>query len=60
MLQSKNATPRSHKLAFGNLLTTGLLLLGSTLAWSATKPETIDATAMGTSTQLGSQFGVVS
>jgi len=58
MLQSKNAAPRSHKLAFGSLLITGLLIVGSTLALSADKPETIEATAMGTSTQMGSEFGV--
>ena len=58
MLQSKNAAPRSHKLAFRCLLITGLLIVGSTLALSANKPETIEATAMGTSTQMGSEFGI--
>jgi hypothetical protein len=37
---------------------TGLVIAGSTLALAANKPETIEATAMGTSTQMGSEFGV--
>src|ERR1700732_1864524 len=53
MSQIKNSAPRSHKLALGSLV-----IGGSTLALSANKPETIEATAMGTSTQLGSEFGV--
>jgi hypothetical protein len=58
MSQIKNSTPRSHKLALGSLLITGLLIAGSTLALAANKPETIEATAMGTSTQMGSEFGL--
>src|SRR5436853_89218 len=58
MLQTKNAAPKSHNLALASLLITGLLIVGSTLSFSANKPETIDATAMGTSTQMGSQFGI--
>ena len=58
MLQTKNAVPTSHKLALATLLITGLLLAGSTLAFGANKAETIDATAMGTSTQLGSDFSI--
>ena len=58
MLQKKNAVPRTLKLALGSLLITGLLIVGSTLAFSANKTETIDATAMGTSTQMGSQFSI--
>lgn len=58
MLQKKNAVPRTLKLALGSLLITGLLIVGSTLAFSANKTETIEATAMGTSTQVGSQFSV--
>jgi hypothetical protein len=58
MLQTKNAVPKSHKLALATLLITGLLLAGSTLAFGANKAETIDATAMGTSTQLGSDFSI--
>ena len=58
MSQIKNSAPRSHKLALGSLLIAGLVIVGSTLALAANKPETIEATAMGTSTQMGSEFGV--
>jgi hypothetical protein len=58
MSQIKNSAPRSHKLALGSLLITGLVIVGSTLALAANKPETIEATAMGTSTQMGSEFGL--
>ena len=58
MSQIKNSAPRSHKLALGSLLITLLVIVGSTLALAANKPETIEATAMGTSTQMGSEFGV--
>ena len=58
MSQVKNSAPRSHKLALGSLLITLLVIVGSTLALAANKPETIEATAMGTSTQMGSEFGL--
>src|ERR1700682_522574 len=58
MSQIKNSAPRSHKLALGSLLITGLVSVGSTLALAANKPETVEATAMGTSTQMGSEFGI--
>ena len=58
MLQSKNAAPRSHKFALGSLLITSLLIAGSTPGFSANKSETIEASAMGTGTQLGAQFGI--
>src|ERR1700676_3593912 len=58
MSQIKNSAPRRHKLALGSLLITGLVIVGSTLALAANKPETIEATAMGTSTQMGSEFGI--
>src|SRR5712692_7507145 len=58
MLQNKNAVQRTLKLTLGSLLITGLLIAGSTPGFSANKSETIDATAMGTSTQMGSQFGI--
>jgi len=58
MLQTKNAVPKRHKLALLSLVITGLLIAGSTRGFSANKSETIDATAMGTSTQVGSQFGI--
>jgi hypothetical protein len=58
MLQTKNAVSRGQKLALASLVITGLLILGSTLSFAANKAETIDATAMGTSTQMGSQFSI--
>jgi hypothetical protein len=58
MLQTKNAVSRGQKLALASLLITGLLTLGSTLSVAANKAETIGATAMGTSTQMGSQFSI--
>ena len=58
MLHNKNAAPTTLKLTLGSLLITGLLIAGSTLGFSANKSETIEATAMGTSTQMGSQFSI--
>jgi hypothetical protein len=57
MLQTKNVTPRIHKLALGGLLILGMLMV-SIPGFSADKAETIEATAMGTSTQLGREFGI--
>ena len=60
MLQTKNTIPRSRKLVIGNFLLMCLLSLGSPPAFSQnrSKPETIEATAMGTDTQLGKEFSV--
>jgi len=58
MWQIKNRAPKRHKLALGSLLIASLLIVASTAALSANKPETIEATAMGTSTQMGNQFGI--
>src|SRR5713101_1784766 len=58
MLQNKNAVQRTLKLTLGSLLITGLLIAGSTPGFSANKSETIEASAMGTGTQLGAQFGI--
>src|ERR1700716_1131848 len=58
MLQNKNAAPRTLRLTLGSLLITGLLIAGSTLGFSANKSETIEATSMGTRTQMGSQFSI--
>jgi hypothetical protein len=58
MLQIENRAPKRHKLALGGLLIAGLLLVASTAALSADKPETIEASAMGTGTQMGHQFSV--
>ena len=46
------------RVVFGVLLLTSLLMLGSIPAFSRDKNETIDATAWGTSTQLGRNVGV--
>jgi hypothetical protein len=58
MLRNKNTALRTLKLTLGSLLITGLLVAGSTPGFSSNKTETIDATAMGTSTQMGSEFSV--
>jgi hypothetical protein len=60
MWQIKNAIPRISKPGLIGLLMTGLLILGSKPVCSGdrVKPETIDATAMGTSTQLGRMVGI--
>jgi len=58
MWQIKNRAPKRHKLALGSLLIAGLLIAGSIPALSANKPETIEASAMGTGTQMGTQFSV--
>ena len=48
----KNAMPRIHMLVLATLLAAGLLTIGSSPALCQ-KAETIEATAMGTGTQLG-------
>src|SRR3977135_4247261 len=58
MLQKKNAVSQTHKIALASLVITGLLIAGITFGFCANKSETIDATAMGTSTQMGSQFSI--
>jgi len=58
MWQLKSRAPKRHKLALGSLLIAGLLIAGSIPALSANKPETIEASAMGTGTQMGTQFSV--
>jgi hypothetical protein len=52
MRQTKSAIQRIHVLIVGALLAIGLLTVGSTAAFCQ-KAETIEATAMGTGTQLG-------
>ena len=50
---------RTHKLALGSLLPIVLLMFASTLAFSrGPKPETIEASAFGTGTQMGQEIGV--
>jgi hypothetical protein len=56
MLQIKNVVSSIRKLA-PILVITGLLT-AATAGFSANKSETIDATAMGTSTQMGSEFSI--
>ena len=60
MSQIENSTPRTHKLAIYGLLLICLLSLGasSALCQDRSKPETIEATAQGTDTQLGKEFAV--
>ena len=52
MRQKKNAITRMYKFVVGTLLLIGLLTVGSIPAFCQ-KAETIEATAMGTGTQLG-------
>jgi hypothetical protein len=58
MLRNKNAALRTLRLTLGSLLITGLLVVTSTASFAANKSETIEANAMGTSTQMGSQFSI--
>ena len=58
MRQITNAILRMHKGAPGRLLLAILLLVGSTPGFSADNIGTIQATAMGTSTQLGKTVGI--
>ena len=60
MAHSKNLKSKIHKFGYGGLLLVALLLTAVTLAISADdrKVETIDATATGTSTQLGKTVNV--
>ncbi len=54
MRQITSTTARINKYALSSLLLAGSLFLGTTPAFSQrVKPETIDASAMGTGTQLG-------
>jgi hypothetical protein len=60
MSQIKNLTHFSHDLFIGSLMLICLLSLGAASASSQirSKPETIEATAMGTETQMGREFPV--
>lgn len=60
MWRVKNALTKMHKPVVGGLLLVGLLLLGNTPSRSSdrVKPETIEASAMGTGTQMGAVIGV--
>jgi hypothetical protein len=58
MFRTKSAIPNVRKLAFAILLIPGVLIAASAPGFAADKSETIDATARGTSTQMGSQFSI--
>src|ERR1700716_2733207 len=58
MLQTKSTVVITHKVVLYALAITGLLIVGSTLALPGTKPETIEASAMGTGTQMGEHVGI--
>ena len=60
MLQIKNLIHGGHNLFIGSLMLICLLSPGSTPAFSQdrSKPETIEATARGTDTQMGKEFPV--
>lgn len=58
MRHMKNTTPKIHKLAVASLLLISLLLIGSVPGLAREKDETIDATAFGTSTQMGQNFSL--
>src|SRR5208283_6065040 len=60
MLHSKDCRLTLRQFGFSSFLLGALLLAGATVAIPAddAKPETIDATAMGTSTQLGKTVSV--
>lgn len=60
MLQTRRSKSKSYKWVPMSLLATGLLIAAAFPALSAkrVKDETIEATAMGTGTQMGQSFGV--
>jgi hypothetical protein len=58
MLQTTKAVSNTRNLALTILVMTVLLVTASTPGFSANKVETIDATASGTSTQMGSEFSI--
>ena len=59
MRQIKNAAQTTHQRALGSLLLIGVLIIGSSPGFSrGPRPETIEASAMGTGTQLGAVIGV--
>lgn len=58
MFRTNNAIPNIRKLVLAAVLLPGLLIAASAPGLAADKAETIDATAKGTSTQMGSQFRI--
>jgi hypothetical protein len=55
MTKFENRKAWMHKLVIGSVLLVGLLTLGTTPVFSD-KPETIEASAMGTGTQMGQVY----
>lgn len=53
-----NAAEKISKIAVGTLLLFGLIMIGSRPGFARDKNETIDATAFGTSTQMGKTIGI--
>jgi hypothetical protein len=60
MLPIKNTPLNLHKRALVSLLVSGVMILGATPGFSQgrVKPETIEASAMGTGTQMGQVIGI--
>src|ERR1700688_1100829 len=60
MLPSKNSAPKSHKLFARSLMMICLFSLASGFAFAEdrSKPETIEAIARGTDSQLGKEFNI--
>jgi hypothetical protein len=58
MRRIKNADSGTCRSILGGLLVIGLLMVASSLGFSRDRNETIEASAMGTGTQLGAVIGV--
>jgi hypothetical protein len=59
MWQMRSGDAKTQKRALSALVLTGVLMLGSTPGFSrGPRPETIEATAAGTGTQMGAMIGV--
>ena len=60
MYRIKLACPKMHRLVIRAMLLAGLLTVGALPFFSRdhVKNETIEATAMGTGTQLGATYGI--
>ena len=58
MFRTSPTIPKIRKFALATLLLPSMLIAASAPGFAADKPETIDATAKGTSTQMGSQFSI--
>ena len=58
MVQMKCMAARNYKVAVGGLLLIGLLLVATLPSMARDKDEEIEATAFGTGTQMGQNFGV--